>query len=273
MPSIAGTGIVACLLARTPQLRKSLFFGDATPSLDTPTLTLLILYGNLFCYVASYPILCFHVTRSIDFKDYRWQHRRTDGYIATAAVGGLLLVAALWPWWPSGGCRVAAILLITAMFSGLQLVRSYQSLRNSKVSQYSNRHTSLLYAYLMSLAERRGVILQQETAETTPKGVPDEGQADLDAEADNEGSTIKEFVESYRHMREHSNSAFIFLLELILASACYGIIATYPSDTKMALLFVGVLFGLWSAPAACVHLLGQHLERRFSLFDDKRKRS
>jgi hypothetical protein len=162
MPSVAGIAIVAWLLAWAPaQLREILFFGAAPHSIDAPTLTLLILYGNLFCYVASYPVLCFHVSRVIDFEGYTWKVRPTDGYLAAAAVGLLTLSATLFL---SGVCRVVAIFLITMLFSVLQVIRFGLALRRQKLSgNPKGRPTSLLYAYRIDLSKRRGVTVQRQS--------------------------------------------------------------------------------------------------------------
>jgi hypothetical protein len=76
----------------------------------------------------------------------------------------------------------------------------------------------------------------------------------------------KEYMETYRHMREHGNSAFIFMLELVLATLIYC--NTVPSEcaTKQ-LSAIGLLFAIWALPAVSAHLMGQYLERRFSHFE------
>jgi hypothetical protein len=286
MPSIAGTAIVAFLLAAVnPWLRHALFFGGDPHSLDTPTLTLLILYGNLFCYVASYPILSFHVTRVVDFENYTWKpglSRRglisaiADGYVATALVGLLvLLVARFVP----GMWRVFFLLLFASGFSFCQFLRFGAALSSTgPVFEYPERSTSLLYAYLIDLAKKRAITYSSMAAPSSTVEPDDEPAATMGTDG-KEGGWREEFTDSYRHMREHGNFAFIFLLELILASACYGIITAWPKDAKtslyptMSLPWLVVLLAVWSAPAAAVHLLGQHVEHRFSRFDDRRKHS
>src|SRR5262245_43776134 len=74
MPSIAGIAIVSWLAATSEEgFKTTLMILAPLHSLDAPTLTLIVLYGNLFCYVASYPVLCFHVTRSIDLPRCKWR--------------------------------------------------------------------------------------------------------------------------------------------------------------------------------------------------------
>ena len=74
-------------------------------------------------------------------------------------------------------------------------------------------------------------------------------------------------MDTYRHLREHGNSAFIFILEIALASLAFCII-TKPGQLPVQQLgAIGTLFAVWAVPSAFVHLLRQHLERRFSHFD------
>src|SRR4051812_36415777 len=85
MPSIAGVAIVNWLTSYVGDgLRMMLSLPPIGQSVDGASLTLLFLYGNLFCYIASYPVLVFHATRVIDFRKGRWPGRPlSDGYLGT----------------------------------------------------------------------------------------------------------------------------------------------------------------------------------------------
>lgn len=269
MPSIAGIAIVAWLITIGPiNLRETLFFGKPPASLDAPTLTLLVLYGNLFCYVASYPILCFHATRVIDFKQYSWQPRLTDGYVATSILGLLILATTVIfsGWW-----RVVTLFTLVLLFSLVQLIRVRASLARPAIQGYQTRPTPLLYAFLVSLAKRRGVVSEKKTTTTSGADATAEEDTGTNEKITEEQETRwkMELVESYRHMREHGNSAFIFLLELILAAACYGVMTLPQAKAPETLSIIAALLAFWSVPAAFVHLLGQQLERRYALFDGK----
>ena len=92
MPSIAGAAIVAWLTSIAGHEMKALLFiefGDQ--GLQSPTLLIIFLYGNLFCYIASYPILCFHVTRVIDFGKNPCSSIVLNGYFSTIALGIIAL--------------------------------------------------------------------------------------------------------------------------------------------------------------------------------------
>ena len=92
MPSIAGAAIVSWLVASGhPDIKKLLLLELGSQELQAPTLVLLFLYGNLFCYISSYPILGFHITRVIDFEQGVWHRKAWDGYLSTFALACLVL--------------------------------------------------------------------------------------------------------------------------------------------------------------------------------------
>jgi len=63
--------------------------------------------------------------------------------------------------------------------------------------------------------------------------------------------TGKEYIESYRHLREHGNAFFIALLELLLGAALFYSPIPW-----------GALLMLWIFPAAGVWLFGTFMENR-----------
>lgn len=261
MPSIAGIGIVAWLIHFEPALRPILFFEQVPGALDAPTLTLLILYGNLFCYVASFPILCFHATRVLDFREHRWLHTKTDGYLLSAVATFFIFLATVSL---SGAVSAFAIFLIVGIYSVLQLTRFIGVFRrlDIQIDQEGNSSKSLAYVYALMLARRRNTHL------TLTRNARNEPSSNKKAEPI-EMRWRKEFTDTYRHMREHGNSAFIFVLEFTLATATFAILRIWPGNPSKSLCLIGGLLVLWSIPAIGVHLLAQSLERRFSLFDDE----
>jgi hypothetical protein len=118
------------------------------------------------------------------------------------------------------------------------------------------------YGYAFALATRRAKRAKiEETAEA-------DGSDDDERIITKRGEALwhKDYMETYRHLREHGNSAFIFLLELTLAALIYCI--TVPDKTAdKQLSTIGLLFAVWTAPAVLAHFIGQYLERRFSHYD------
>jgi hypothetical protein len=75
-----------------------------------------------------------------------------------------------------------------------------------------------------------------------------------------------EFVESYRHMREHGNAVSIVVFELLLGFIFWSLRPAVPADGSMvaAVGRVGVILAVWLTPAALVWLIGSSLERHLS---------
>ena len=125
MPSIAGVAIVSWLGSIAgDEFRYLLLLPANLSEVNTSTLLLLFLYGNLFCYIASYPVLSFHATRAIDFKDTKWPVCVfRDGYITTLmlAVSVFLLVSIDY----FESLRYETAILFAIVFSGVQLRRLY----------------------------------------------------------------------------------------------------------------------------------------------------
>jgi hypothetical protein len=68
---------------------------------------------------------------------------------------------------------------------------------------------------------------------------------------------VAEYIESYRHLREHGNAFLIILMEVILAAALY-------SAVDNSVRFFGVIV-IWILPAAIIWPLGTWLELEFPI--------
>jgi hypothetical protein len=250
MPSIAGVVIVLWLCGKGGDaLRAALLLPAKGAHLDTASLTLIFLYGNLFCYVASYPILVFHVTRAIDFKNQKWPGTYLfDGYLSTVVVvlGGFALAHyGRTQWYRKGAIALVAWLVV------VQVRRLYEVISSRISVRGVDGEVSPAFGFAFSLAKRRGLLSVTEKTPIIRKKT----------------AWRQDFMATYRHLREHANSGFIFLLELALAALVSLVIQGKNQTTEDQLSAVGALFALWAAPAVFVHLLGQHLERRFSQYD------
>jgi len=74
-------------------------------------------------------------------------------------------------------------------------------------------------------------------------------------------------LDSYRHLREHGNSFFIVLLEVVLGLVLFGV-GRYQIDEKLSddstfMLYLGILF-LWIVPSVGVWFIATSFEREFS---------
>lgn len=282
MPSIAGAAIVSWLCSYGGDGFRELLLLPATvkgvggssslqPRIDAPSLILLFLYGNIFCYIASYPILVFHVTRVIDFPEGRWSARiKPDGYIAAVLMVSFSFILfhldnSEWRFWLAFGLvgLLVCVQLLRLLRAMTARIRDLPGLSPGSVSE--------AYAYAYTLAVRRG-IYEVETTKSVEESDSDVSEDEEAVTTHRQKAWRQEIIATYRHMREHGNSAFIFLLELGLAALGYCAIKKPGQTAPQQLGALGALFALWAFPSMFVHLLGQHLERRFSKFDAKLER-
>jgi hypothetical protein len=262
MPSIAGMVIVNWLCKNgNADLRSLLSLPLATERIDTASLTLLFLYGNLFCYVASYPILVFHATRVLDFKDDTWPVLFSDGYLMTGLLAAISFPLAHF----ATSCRLLAAFVLVSVFTIFQLRRLWLAFYPRIVVDGCSGRVSRSYGYSYALARRRGTN-QEEASTSTARSV----SGDFDSDEVTTTRQIvwhQDYMDTYKHLREHGNSAFIFLLELGLAALVYCVIAKSNKTAPEQLGVIAVLLAVWALPAVLIHLIGQHLERRFSHYD------
>jgi hypothetical protein len=264
MPSIAGIAIILWIsTVAGDEFRALILIPRDVSDLNTLNLILLFLYANLFCYVASYPILGFHATRVLDFDNNLWPSKWwSDGYIWSLILGVLSFAVAL-----NAGSNIsfiAAYVLVSAYVFG-QLIRIFYGLRNRRKYSGLKEKASPVYAYAYSLARRRSMV--EEVTQTQSQNDKSDSNSEKGTERTRTNRWRPEFMDTYRHMREHGNSAYIFFLELSLAALVYAVVSPPGKSALYQLSAIGVLFAVWALPAVVVHLLGQDLERRFSQYE------
>lgn len=283
MPSIAGAIVINWLVTIAGcDFRHLLLLDVGKDGLQTQTLVLLFLYGNLFCYVSSYPILGFHVTRVIDFESGKWKRSPlVDGYILTLI---LSIIVFFTSFNIGNNCfyQLAPYVLVS-IFSGLQIYRIYLGMEHVSFEGLTGQ-VSKIFAYTYSISRRRGVVEETVTTKQASKNQQASQNRQVNQNQDDKEGDVfdeekewqkksqwrREVVDSYRHMREHGNSSFIFVLEITLAGLCYSIlVANEEKEALLKLASIGVLLVIWALPAMFVHFIGQHIERRFSWYDRK----
>lgn len=253
LPSVAGMVILRWIdLNTVGSIRNYVptFMLTDWKDFGTAHLVVWLLLGSLYCYISSYPILVFHATRVLDFKDRKGTvgNLGLNPYAYSVVFATLAYVAA---WKDMLWLAFVAVIL----FAGVQLVRLYKVYARQELFGFDqNFEASIAYAYLNKLSKRRGVKEEKSTWED------DEGNT---AEITN--SRLVDLADSYKHLREHGNTAFIFMLELALCPV-FLIALRYQQDL-VDFAYLSVLLFIWILPSALVHFLGQHLERRYSLFN------
>jgi hypothetical protein len=271
LPSIVGMLIVAWLQQNTGLNRyiTNISIHD-WKDFDTSYLVLWLLIGSLYCYIASYPALVFHATRIIDFKDVEGRIWLNWRLIVNPFVTCILFAALGWGSYYLRSLSVYLSAIVVFLFMCIQIYRILAV--SSTIGDFgltakvnAESQASIAYAYLRFLAERRGI-----TKKTSADGKTNNNANKAEKMTK---ETEKEIVESYRHLREHGNTALIVLLEVALCPILCVIfgdpctsrdrIICHNPQSDWLLSFVLVL---WILPSVCIHGFAQHLEHRFSLF-------
>lgn len=251
LPSIIGMLIVVWLQHNTAASRYiPCFLPLYWKNFNMASLILWFLLGSLYCYFASYPALVFHATRSLDFKDARGTPTSLlyNPYTYSILFSVLAMIAALLnllsPW-----IGIVSSIILVLFFSGVQCWRICRIFFHSfghygSSEDFDNQHeATIAYAYLRKLALRRG----------------NADQGTYQAAVD------KDIMDSYKHLREHGNTALIVMLEIALCPIFF-ILFQYPRRGLSDFL-LAVVLTLWVLPSVLIHGLAQQLEHRFSGFE------
>lgn len=186
--------------------------GIASPGLEATALGTL---GLSFCYLASAPVLVLHSLRFRFFQCSTF----FNGMGIAVAVLVVLSGVCLWRWYGSADGPLAPDIWWILPFAGVllpQVILLFACPANIVRERYRRLATSRGYDETTLYGKQKG-----------------------------------EYIESYRHLREHGNAYAILVAELALALA----IASAPNW-----LFVGGLIAVWSLPAAFVWFIGTWLE-------------
>ncbi len=260
MPSVAGIIFVIWLSKFVPyNVSQALYIPDNISDLNIYTLLLLFLYGNLFCYIASYPILVFHATRVIENRNpaEKFRFLYVLVFVVVVLAGALYFLEETLK-----QCMPGLILgLFLMLFCAWQLYRIFKC-----ISKSTGEETTLSYWFIEKLSIKRagGETKSSEEGIDREKLMVNKSRIKKTKRIIRRGSGWEEeLVDSYRHMREHGNSAFIFLLEFVLASLIHFVFFVSDGDPFKQVVYAGLLIAVWTVPAMFVHMLGQVLESEF----------
>lgn len=183
--------------------------------LDAQHLFLLAAMGLAYCYISSAPILVLHASRGA-FLTHDTKVYNWIFYGALLVIGAVAVAFYFYYSKPDMPMFLATVLF--ALLMCLQLVPFGLSL-------FKNGERAHTYYRQLTKARSRNT------------------------------EDARQYIESYKHLREHGNAFFILLFELAL-----GIILVSVSEPWMA--FNVLVF--WIIPAALVWLIGSVLEARFA---------
>ncbi len=216
--TVVGSAVIV-LLSKSP---GSLWYDSGLPAikdigdLNAKEITGLAALGFAFCYIASAPMLLLHATRAhLGLAPLR--PRRVFWLLTTGAIAFLFLVVArcLSISWLSYRAVSLLILLGVVGFQAATIIAAHWD-RFETIS-----------SFYWKLATARATDLP----------------------------SVQEYVESYRHLREHGNAFSILILEFALAFVLY-------SSPKFSFAVVATL--LWVFPSFYSWFIGSLLESRLT---------
>lgn len=201
-------------------------------------LTLFVVLGLSFCYIASAPILVLYVGRYLSMSRYL-NCVKTSVHIFAMAITFLIAFFVFrYPLRDVLSANSNSSLFTVGVFL-LSLILAIQAPYLLAVLLFRND----FYDYYKKLALAR-------------------------AEARKEGTDI---VESYRHIREHGNSFAIVVFEIILALIIVCIAPGVDSNKSLGpeMLSYSLILLIWIVPAFFVWFVGLRFEREFWLDHQK----
>lgn len=202
---------------------------------NTASLTGWLLLGTLYCYIASYPILVLHAVRVYLLNKKNISH-----------ILGILLMIVYMIFLALYLKIFCLILIFVIIFSGFQCYFLYEV---AKVAEGGEG-----YDYMKHLTKAKNPV-----------------KTDTETNAETNPGYIKDITDSYKHLREHGNTALIILLEVLLAFILYFSLHFERENKFMDFSIVSIILIIWIFPAALVYFYGHLLERKFSEFDNQRK--
>ncbi len=216
--TVVGAVIILFLNTAEPSMFEDLILPGVTNAskLDGEKIWLLISLGFAYCYVASAPILVIHAARGVLFCS---NNLRVFVY---SLVCSLMAVVAIGIYYRciKSPVYIDEVLAVTAF--ALIIINQFILLVFSLI-----KRSELAHNYYMRLSKARS----NNTVEAA------------------------QYMESYKHIREHGNAFFIVFCEAVLAL----ILMSLPDMPSIYFVLI-----LWVVPASMVWLLGTFLENRFA---------
>ena len=231
VPSIAGMFILMWLNKNSGGsgiLEKYLPMLKLTNGKDfnTASLTVWLLLGTLYCYIASYPILVFHAVRVYLLTKKNISPKLFLLFIVLCMICFVLYLKIFF--------LIPVFVLIFSCFQYYFLYKVVEGERG--------------YAYMRHLTKAKNGLIPN---------------------TEKNAGYIKDITDSYKHLREHGNTALIILLEILLAFILYFSLHFERGNKFMDFSIVSIILIIWIFPAALVYFYGHLLERKFSEFDNK----
>lgn len=215
--TVVGGAIILYLNASETSSLYNLIIPGVTDvsKFDNQLLLLLATMGLAYCYISSAPILVFHATRGV-FLALDTKVYQWSFWGSLAFVG--VMEAGFYFFHTDTGMKTMSPFVLFSLVMLPQIVLLCLSFPNKG---------ERVHSYYRALTKARSRDLEEAS----------------------------QYMESYKHLREHGNAFFILLFELMFGT----ILALVPTPT---MAFNALL--AWIMPAALVWLIGTVLEYRFA---------
>ena len=197
---------------------------------NTASLTVWLLLGTLYCYIASYPILVLHAVRVYLLNKKNISPKLFVLFILLCMICFVLYLKIFF--------LIPVFVIIFSCFQYYFLYRVVEGERG--------------YAYMKHLAKAKNGLIPNTEINTKRKA-----------------GYIKDITDSYKHLREHGNTALIILLEILLAFLLYVSLRYERENGYMDFSIVSIILIIWIIPAAGIYFYGHLLERKFSGFENE----
>jgi hypothetical protein len=256
--TLFGALIVNSLASRNPELREILFFasGESSEAIAGSSLLglpILFGYGLFFCYLSSIPILVWHTGRMATWGIARFDSdnsfwSRVYGRFRTLPLEVRFAIGLFFPLW---GISIFSVETFQFLEKGFKDNSFVTSLIVSSVF-----FIIVLEVYFVFL-----ILFSRQKIYSGMKSL---------AQARHVNRNKGEFIDSYRHLREHGNSILILILEAILGGALLGIVHFFTGnpnfDNEMKYIAASsvALLTLWVLPGAFVWPFATWVEARFA---------
>jgi hypothetical protein len=150
-----------------------------------------LVFGFVFCYISSAPILVLHATR---LRNNNQSFNYFVKYIILFTIFFAVFVFIVWCVNKFEKQSEWLIILVIILFSFFQIFQLLRTKKNDTIELYKK------------LTENREMMttINMKSKATEPNG-------------------RKTYIESYKHLREHGNAFFIVILEIILGLLLYQI--------------------------------------------------
>lgn len=220
----------------------------AEGKIDSTLFLILSLFGLLFCYISSTPITIIHAARMLGALPAREKFQPKDMWtfwwialLLTTIIFGISAPLNRSPFWFGFVICIPALYIIFAQWAPLlATLNNLGKLSNNtfiqKVNAFLNKGSKAspgeFTRYYLSLAKKRA-----------------------------KNDSTKDLRSSYSHLREHSNSIFIVLLELSLAALVVLLCLAMKNSTwGTRSVATALLLLLWMTPTVFVWGIANSLE-------------